>query len=116
MSRPRQLTLDEAIAAGRRAIDQVERNADSNWIAAARRLVRQYLETHPELHVDAWWEWAHERGLETPRESRALGAVFRYAAQARWMRKSGRARPSVRSRGGEKPVWTSLIQSEGGPR
>lgn len=103
---------DELRSASRRRADgmrRVEEHADAEWIESARRLLREYLETHAECHVDAWWAWATERGLEQPREARALGTVFGGASRAGWMSQSGRFKPSVRSNGSGKAVWLSRL-------
>jgi hypothetical protein len=85
---------------------RVEDNAGEEWLTLARRALSLYLLSHAEFFVDDFWR---ESGLERPRESRALGAVVRWAARERLMEKTGEYRPSVASNLTGKPVWRSLV-------
>jgi hypothetical protein len=106
----------QAASARDAALKQVAKNADESWLARAGEVLRGYLETHAEFFVDDFWSYCQcGSHLETPRESRALGAVVQAAARNRWMEKSGEFRPSVRSHLTEKPVWRSLIFGTNAP-
>ncbi len=76
------------------------------WRVAADEFIYWYLTTHRTLFVDDLWD----AGMpEPPGDRRGLGMRMRQAAERGWMEKSGESRPSVASRLGPKPVWTSLI-------
>jgi len=95
-----------AIEARNDALDQVEANADQEWLDRAAGALRQYLTHHETMFVDDFWEWTQ---LDRPRESRALGPVFVRAAHDGLMKKTGGYRNSIASKMGPKPVWRSLI-------
>jgi hypothetical protein len=88
------------------ALDQVESNADREWLNRAADALRQYLTHHETMFVDDFWEWTQ---LDRPRESRALGPVFVRAAHDGLMKKTGGYRNSIASKMGPKPIWRSLI-------
>lgn len=88
------------------ALQQVEENADPEWIERASEALRLFLTHHKTMFVDDFWEWTE---LDRPRESRALGPVFVRAARIGLMEKSGGYRNSIASRMGPKPIWRSKI-------
>ena len=103
-----QVNPDPWIAASeetRRAIKQVEENADEAWKEEALAAVRATCEALPEFISDDVWE----RGLDSTREDRALGPVLMKAKKEGWCVKTDRLRPSVRSHLSGKPVWRSLL-------
>lgn len=100
-----QLTLTDALAQRDEAIDQVDRNADAAWKDQALAVIRRVCEDRVDWHSDVLWEY----GLEEPREARALGPVLLKAARLGYCRKTDRTRPSVRSHGSGKAIWTSLL-------
>lgn len=101
-----QLSIDEAIAEGEAAMTQAHDNAPVEWRDRAWAALIAWLETHPTLHADQWWD---ESGVEEPPEPRALGALFKRASREGLMVKSDVWLPSVRSHGAVKVVWRSLV-------
>lgn len=96
----------EALAAAEEAIEQVEGNADDEWLADARAVVRRLAETHPEFTTDDVW-----RSLASTREPRALGAVMRQAAAEGIVENTHQTVPSTRPECHARPVtvWRSLL-------
>ncbi len=79
--------------------------ADRAWLdQAAEALIRCALDKSSFISDDVW-----HYGLESTREDRALGIVFKRAALAGLITKTDRVRPSVRSHLAGKPVWVSNI-------
>lgn len=103
-------SLPDALAARDAALHQVEANADAEWKEQALAAVRRTCEQLPDFISDDVWTTG---GLDSTREDRALGPIIRKAARMGWCVKTDRVRPSVRSRGSGKPVWTSLIFDPG---
>ena len=99
-------TLFDAQREADEAIAQVEANADLEWRDRAYNALCDWLRTHPTFHTDDIWTV-----LDEPREARAFGAVVRRVSREGLMVQSGQFRPSVRSRGTQKPVWRSEVFS-----
>ena len=100
------MDLTDAFAARDRALRKVDEHADVAWKERALAAVRRTCELREDWISDDVWSVG---GLESTREDRALGPIIRRAAGLGWCRKTDRVRPSVRSRGSGKPVWTSLV-------
>lgn len=82
------------------------RTEDAGWKEEARQALVDYLRKHKTFFVDDFWE---QSGLRFPAEGRTFGAVVQWAARQGLMERSGMSRPSARSHGSDKPVWTSLL-------
>jgi hypothetical protein len=78
------------------ALQQVEAHADSGWMDAAEKIVRNLAAAGP-FTADALWS-----RIDQPREPRALGALMRKLAVAKFIRPTGRyiksARPDCHAR------------------
>ena len=108
---PQHPTRAEAEAKRDAGMAQSAATAGAEWAAQASGLLRAFLEAHEYFHVDAYWPWACDRGLEIGPSPRAFGQVVRGASKAGWMTRTDVALPSVRSRMSPKPVWRSLLYS-----
>jgi hypothetical protein len=91
------------------ALVQVEENAEPDWSEQAYLALRKTAERKAEFISDDVWAM----GLDSTREDRALGPVFRRASREGWIEKTDRVRPSVRSHLSGKPVWRSRIYGGG---
>lgn len=98
-----QLSLADAVTDA--AIRRVRGNADTDWLERAHRLVRVVAATLGEFTTDDLWA----RGLDQPREPRALGAVMREAQRAGVCRPTDRYRRSNRVECHTRPlrVWVA---------
>jgi len=103
--------LFEADQKRKDGIAQAEESAGVEWCNRAYEDLRQFLQLHPTMHSDDFWEWTK---VPFPKDGRALGAVFLRASRNNLMRKSGKYRPTIRSHMADSPVWASLIYQ--GPR
>lgn len=103
-------TEAEAIAERDRGMAQVDENADAVWREHALEAVRVTATKLETFLVDDVWTVGE---LERTREDRALGPVMLRAARLKWIEKTDRTRPSVRSRMGPKPIWRSRIYGLG---
>jgi hypothetical protein len=94
-------------AAKEKALEQVEENADPDWIKRARLTGARIAAELEELTADDFWE----AGLEKPREARALGPVLLRLARAGLIEKTERFRRSrqVGCHGMDVRVWKSLV-------
>ena len=101
-----QLSIDDALAARAEALAAVDAHADPLWKDQALAAVRRVCELRQDFHVDDSWTLTD---LPSTREDRALGPIMLKAARLGYCRKTDRVRPSARSHGSGKPVWTSLI-------
>lgn len=106
-ARPARPTQAQAEAARDAGMAQSAATAGADWAAQATDLLRQFLVAHEFFHVDAYWPWAMDRGLDVGPSPRAFGQVVRGAAKHGWMTRTDIALPSVRSRMSPKPVWRS---------
>lgn len=103
-----------SLAAGRAlrdvAVARVERNADDDWKAEARRTIEQLARERSEFTSDAVWEL----GLSKPREARALGAIMRWAQNERLIEATERVDPTAQPNCHARPirVWRSLLHSD----
>lgn len=98
-------TLESALEERDRVLATVG-SSDPEWALEAREALVTYLRKHATFFVDDFWE---RSGLRFPAEGRAFGAVVQWAARQGLMQRSGTSRPSARSHGSDKPVWTSLL-------
>ena len=81
-------------------IEQVEANADREWLARARAVVLDLADTMPVFGADDVWA---RMGDDTPREPRALGPVIKGLAREGVLEHAGH-RHSDR-RGGDEKAW-----------
>lgn len=97
-----QLTIEQAIAAGQQAIDQVELHADESWKDFALLCIvnRRPGMTFMAEHIAAL---VNGRGYTT-HDNRAMGAVIRKAARLGLIERCGAA-PARTSHGSLKPIW-----------
>ena len=101
------LNRDAARDAANEAIDRVNANADEEWKAAAKRIVREVARANREFPTDAVWG----AGLPKPREPRAMGAVMRWAQSHGLVKNTGRIVKTAQVSRHNAPVtvWESLI-------
>lgn len=106
-----QLSLDIQVARVERdkALARVSLAADPEWADRAYQAVVATARALPEFISDDVWKVG---GLESTREDRALGPVFRRIASDGVAVKTDRVRPSVRSHLSGKPIWRSRIYEE----
>jgi hypothetical protein len=100
-----QLSIEDAIAEGKAAIDRADTNASVDWKFAAYRWVemRPVFSTFmAEDMIEALTEW----GITT-HENRAAGSIIQKAARAGLIRRVGYA-PARTSHGSAKSVWERL--------
>lgn len=86
------------------ALEQVEANADAEWIAAAKAVVWALIKLGEPFTSDHIWRGLDERGVGKPREPRALGAVLRAAAKAGYIQSTGEWFKSERPENHSRPV------------
>jgi len=98
-------TMDRALEARDRILASVG-SSDPDWKLEAREALVAHLRKHKTFFVDDFWATS---GLRFPAEGRAFGAIVQWAARQGLMERSGMSRPSARSHGSDKPVWTSLL-------
>jgi hypothetical protein len=95
----------------KQAIETVERNADPIWKTNAKRAVMHLAQTRATFTADDVWRLLDERGEESPREPRAMGAIMTAAAKAGIVEASTQWVESVRPECHRRPVriWESRI-------
>jgi len=98
-----QLSLDDAI-------ERSYGGADHEWKKYAEYIVHQLCKSRSTFTTDSVWSQLQGCGLVT-RDTRALGAIMRYAAQSKWCKNSGEYRKSVRKVCHKRPIaiWHSLL-------
>lgn len=98
------MNLFDAEQARDQAIQQVEDNADTDWMRQALAAVKWCAHYHGLFTTDEVWTM-----LPEVREPRALGAVMRKAQKAGWIRPTDRVRNSSRVECHARPVrvWES---------
>ena len=91
------------------AIDRVERGASDEWVSEAEAIVRAIIATLPEFTTDDVWDALERRGIPSPREPRALGAVIRRFALMGACENTDRVQKSRRPECHRRPVavWRS---------
>lgn len=90
MSKQQETPLFTAQEAKREALERVERNAPSEWLASARAIATRVAMAHPNgFTTDAIWDVLDASGLGHPPEPRALGAVMAALARERIITKTG---------------------------
>ena len=111
-----QFSLDHALQAKERAIEQVALNTDSRWRLAALSAVWRIADCSDVLTTDSVWclladsEWSH-----LPIEPRAMGAIMREAQRRGWIVPTADWKASVRVVNHARPIriWASLICTGG---
>lgn len=95
-----QRAADEGIAASYGAVDPV-------WKEAAKEVIRRLAHTQQVLVSDDLWA----SGLEKPREPRAAGGIWQWAAKVGLIEKTNEYRPTaqVESHANPTVVWRSLV-------
>lgn len=94
-------TLDDALAAREAALRRVEAAADADWMRDARAAVEAAARDLGAFTADDLWS----RGLQKPREPRALGPVMRAAAADGVIEHSGVYHRSRFRHATPIPVW-----------
>lgn len=84
-----QRTTDQAATA--EALQRVEAAASPGWIASANDVVATLARARQPFTPDDVWDLLDDRGVEPPREPRALGPVLKAAARAGTIRIEGTA-------------------------
>lgn len=93
---PGQRAADDAATA--EALERVERGSDLEWVKAAESvLAAKAASGVPFTSDDLWYELA-ARGVESPREPRALGPIVQRALRAETIRQEGYATSRRRHR------------------
>lgn len=80
--------MNDAQIAGQLSMDQAWNAADLDWLTAAREILRTLVEDGAPFTSEDVWALLELRGVSTP-EPRALGALFKSAAQAGAIRRVG---------------------------
>lgn len=88
------------------AIDRVEEHAEPDWLAHAAAAIR-IAAAAGEFTTDDVWRILDERGLDRPRERRAMGAAMRAARRDGVVEPTDRMRPTSRPEGHRNPkrIW-----------
>lgn len=107
-----QLSLEDAIAARDKAIEQSERNAHEHWLAVAYEAVRTLAATEHTFTSDAVWRLIDWTGATT-HEPRAMGAVMKRAVKDGLIEPTGQYRKSERPQchARPQPIYASRIRS-----
>jgi hypothetical protein len=100
-----QLTMEEAIAAGERAMALVEEAAEAEWKAECHRVI-EYLDAGMTFIAEEIVGYVNLT-FATP-NNKAIGPVIRRCANAGLIRKTGRTRPARTSHGSPKPEWVRV--------
>lgn len=90
------------------AIKQAEANADTDWLTAARRCLREVAGAKASFTTDDLWLALSATGFTTP-EGRALGAVMRWGQKEGLCTPTDKYLPSERKSAHRNPkrVWVS---------
>lgn len=93
-----------------KAVARVAKNADREWVVAARQAVEAVAKQFEEFTTDEVLEVLRLQPVAT-HEGRALGPVMIYAARQGWVKNTERVRKSsaVSRHNAPKTVWRSLI-------
>lgn len=96
-----------ARAAGREAQERVDAHAAPEWKERAKAAIELVARTREYVSADDLWEI----GLDKPREPRALGPIFTWAAKRHLIEKTGDYQPSgqVSNHGRPSALWRSLV-------
>jgi hypothetical protein len=99
-----QLSLDEAV-------ERVGTHADGNWVDEARQAVVVCARRGGEFTTDEVWSWLDWFSTATTHDPRAMGAVMRWAVQARLIEPTDRYTKSERPACHKRPVrvWRPLV-------
>lgn len=91
------------------SLDQVESNADPDWLRAALVAARKVCTDHQEFSTDRVWEQLD--GIEMPHERRVMGALLRKVKALGWAVPTNRTELSNRPECHRRPVrvWRSLL-------
>lgn len=106
MTTNQQLTMEEAIAAGERAMQLVDEAAEVAWKAMAEDVIR-WLDTGACFIAEDIVEAVTARGYATS-NNKAIGPVVQRCARSGWIAKTGRMRPARTSHGSPKPEWVRV--------
>lgn len=104
--RPSADTADTGRRAGQA---RAEAHAGPAWCDTAALALVRYLREHEFFHVDEFWTWAADRGLDEGPSPRALGPIIQREARAGRITRTRCTAPSVRSHNAHKPVWRSEL-------
>jgi hypothetical protein len=90
------------------AIDAAAAGADEGWLRRAVQEIRWLASVRPTFTSDQVWAVLEESGVST-REPRALGAAFREAQRAGYIRPTGQYVPTQRPEAHNRPirVWAA---------
>lgn len=107
-----QLTLEDAVTARDKAIEQVERNAYEHWLDVAYEAIRTIAQTEGTFTADEVWRLIDWTGATT-HEPRAMGAVMKRAVKDGLIEPTGQYRKSTRPQchARPQPVYASRIRS-----
>lgn len=86
------------------AMARVHAHADPAWLAQAYRAIQDLCARELYVTSDSVWALLDERGVPSPREPRALGAVMRQAARDGLLEASGEYVQSEREACHSRPV------------
>lgn len=103
---------DEAGKARDAAIDQVEANADAEWLDLAVRAIKYTAKRYDFFTTDDVWAIMEKYGVKGPREPRAMAAAIRRAQSERIIRRTDDYSSSSRKESHARPkrVWASNIR------
>ncbi len=102
-----QPSLPLARAARDAALTAVETAAPDPWRASAFGAVIYLARTRPEFCTDDVWAVLEQRGIDGPREPRALGPVMMRAIRLGLIVDTGRMTPSKRRHATKITVWSA---------
>lgn len=99
-----------AVEAGREAQMRVDAAADPEWRQRARDALVDAARDMETITADDLWE----RGLDRPREARAIGPVFTWAKSQGYITATGEFRTSsqVQCHGMPRRIWRSLLHHQ----
>lgn len=86
------------------AINKVQRNADPAWLASAYSVLRDLCARQFYCNSDQVWAALEARGVSTPHEPRALGAVMRQGVRDGLIEATGEWVPSERAECHGRPI------------
>ncbi len=91
-----------------KAMKQVDDAADDEWKSRADEAIATLANVGIDFIGDDVWEVLDHRGIDRPREMRALGPRIQAAVKHGVIERTGQSRPSVRSHLSDKPVFRGV--------
>ena len=105
--------FDEGIAEQKKqeALDQVESNANPEWVQAARAAVKRVAENKPYFTSDDVWIELEQNSTITTHNPAAMGAVMKFVQSSKLGEATGKHKPSIRTKTHKRQlmIWKSNL-------